>query len=401
MPIFLAIVVDTMGYGLVYPILTALFTEPNSPILPVGASHHLRDFYLGLAYLLFPLCMLFGASFFGDLSDVYGRKKVLIFCVIGLFFSFLVMGIGISYNSLTLLMIGRAFNGLMAGSQPIAQAAIADMSTKQNKAKHMSYMVFVISIGIVIGPAIAGVFSDKSIISFFSYSTPFIVTAILSLVAVIWIVFGFHETFKRDRTKKISIFRPVLIFVEAFAHKSIRLLSFIFLLFQIGMGVYFSMSLVFLRMEFGYDSFKLGMFTAYLGVWFAAGLLLFMPILIRKLSLQAIATLGIFITGLAFLASSATRSELTFWLLAIVVAIADVIAYSTMMTIFSNQVDEKSQGWVMGIFGATVAIAWAIAGLMTNLVPELGASGLIAVGRILYILSTALMVIFSVVHKSK
>ena len=195
LPCLLPIIIDSLGFGLVYPILTAIFASPNSTALVESTSVGLNNFYLGLAYMLFPFCMLFGASFFGDLSDILGRKKVITVCMIGMLLSFLLMALGIWIMSLALLLIGRALTGLMAGSQPIAQAAIADLSTPQTKAFNMSIMTFTVSIGIVIGPLIGGFFSDSNLVSGFGFWTPFVLAALLAAIATIWILLGFEETY--------------------------------------------------------------------------------------------------------------------------------------------------------------------------------------------------------------
>jgi DHA1 family tetracycline resistance protein-like MFS transporter len=73
-PCLFAIIVDYMGLGLVYPIVAEMFTEVPDSVFPNVQSATSRDFYMGLAYVLYPLFMFFGASFLGDLSDNFGRK---------------------------------------------------------------------------------------------------------------------------------------------------------------------------------------------------------------------------------------------------------------------------------------------------------------------------------------
>ena len=70
---------------------------------------------------------------------------------------------------------------------------------------------------------------------------------------------------------------------------------------------------------------------------------------------------------------------------------ADIVAYTMIMTIFSNAADRNSQGWIMGIFGSIVAISFAIAGLSTNLLGLMGTHGLIALGGVLQIISSFLL----------
>jgi hypothetical protein len=70
---------------------------------------------------------------------------------------------------------------------------------------------------------------------------------------------------------------------------------------------------------------------------------------------------------------------------------ADMVAYTTLLTVFSNSADEQSQGWVMGIARSAMALAWAATGLMTNLVPALGFGVIFVIGAMCVLMSAWLM----------
>ncbi|MCP5489522.1 MAG: MFS transporter [Chlamydiales bacterium] len=390
-PCLLPIIIDSLGFGLVYPILTAIFNSPTGSQLVGSTSEHLHAFYLGLAYMLFPFCMLFGASFFGDLSDNLGRKKVIGLCMIGMVLSFLIMALGISILSLSLFLIGRGLTGLMAGSQPIAQAAIADLSTPKTKAFNMSIMTFTLSVGIVIGPLIGGFFSDPNLVKGFGFWTPFVAAALLSLIAFFWIFFGFKETFKVKEKKKLQLLRPLLIFKEGFEKKTVRYLILLFACNQVGFGIFFQTILIQINQDFHYSRFLLGIFNGWIGLGFAIGLLFLIPYTLKRWKVETVGVLTLTGTGLFELLSGANYNAPFTWALALVVAMADIVAYTMIMTIFSNAADKNSQGWIMGIFGAVVAISFALAGFSTNLLELTGTHGLIALGGGLQLISAFLL----------
>ena len=287
-PCLLPIIIDSLGFGLAYPVLTAIFNSPAATELVGSTSDSITNFYLGLAYMLFPFCMLFGASFFGDLSDLWGRKKVIILCMVGMFIGFLLMAFGISILSLSILLIGRGLTGLMAGSQPIAQAAIADLSTPETKAFNMSIMTFTIAVGIVIGPLMGGFFSDPSIAQGFGFWTPFVAAAILAIVAFLWILFGFKETFEIHIKKKMHPLRPILIFKEGLTKKSVRYLIFLFACNQVGFGVFFQTILIQIKQDFQYSRLLLGVFNGWIGFGFAIGLILIIPYALKKWKVEIV-----------------------------------------------------------------------------------------------------------------
>src|SRR5580658_5552191 len=82
-PLFLVLVIDTMGAGIIFPILSPLFMTPSESILPLATSENMRQFWYGATLTSWALLMFIGAPFLGDLSDRIGRKKVLVLCLVG------------------------------------------------------------------------------------------------------------------------------------------------------------------------------------------------------------------------------------------------------------------------------------------------------------------------------
>ena len=394
-PCLFAIIIDAMGFGLVYPIMTAMFTATNSPVLPLDASLQLRHFYLGIGFMLYPLCMFFGSSFMSDLSDNYGRKKILSICMVGIAISFTLMGLGVVYSSLVLLFIGRALSGFMAGSQPVAQASIGDISTEETKAKNMAIISFSYCAGVMLGPLLGGLSSDNEIFHGFNFSTPFFIAAALSFIAVVWLVLSFQNTYTAQEKKTITLIRPITIFIEAFFHPMIRLLAVTFLLMQIGFSLYFQFIVVYMQSVFHYVTWQLGAINSMLGIGFGMGLLIGMPFITRIWKTKRIAIVAGLLTGIMQIIAAIIAIAWIQWPFAIAIALFDIMAFTAMLTLFSDAVDTKQQGWAMGIANAMMALSWAITGFAANLIPLLGTSGLIILGGVILIIA------FFMLYKTK
>ena len=123
----------------------------HNGILQANASIVMRDLFYSLTLGLFGLGMFVGAPILGDLSDQLGRKKVLLICLLGTSAAFAVSALGISLHNVWILMAGRLFGGLMAGSMPIAQAAIIDISSNEDKIKNISLITFALCFGFALG----------------------------------------------------------------------------------------------------------------------------------------------------------------------------------------------------------------------------------------------------------
>ena len=390
-PCLLAIAIDAMGFGLVYPMMSAIFSDARAGILPSGIDAHMRNFYLGLGYAAYPLFMFFGSSLMGELSDAFGRKRILLVCVLGLSASYFTMAFGVMASSLWLLLAGRGLSGLMAGCQGIAQAAITDVSTPQNKAHNMSIMSVAFSAGIVVGPVLGGVTSDRHIAAFFGYGTPFLIVGALSLLCAVWTWTSYRDAGLRPKRSKISPLLALRVIREAAGHKAIGFLSLVFLLMQMGYGLYLQTVMLVLQKDFGYGSLQLGLFSATIGIFFVFGLLVVVRWMLRRWRVVDIARTGLLVAGICQILSALFPHEAALWCLAALVGCFDMVAYTTMFTAFSDAADEGRQGWALGVTGSVMAVAWVITGFLNNLLPLVGETGLLLLGGLGFVLSFVLM----------
>ncbi|MGH8782867.1 MFS transporter [Paraburkholderia sp.] len=393
-PCLLAIAIDAMGFGLVYPIMAAIFSDPHSGIISSSTNPHLRNFLLGLGYGVYPFCMFFGSSLMGELSDGYGRRKIMLLCVFGLALSYLLMALGALLPSIALLLVGRGLSGLMAGCQGIAQAAITDVSTPETKAYNMSIMSIAFSAGVIVGPVLGGVTSDRTIAPFFNYGTPFLLVAALSVFCGLWTFWFYRDVVVPKGGTRIDLLLPLRIIYEAARHHRVAFLSVVFFLMQVGYGLYLQTIMLVLQTRFQYTSSQLGMFSGLIGICFVFGLMVIVRLMLKVWSVVDIAKAGLLIAGIGQILSALLPNEIALWVLGMVVGCFDMIAYTTMYTAYSDAVAEERQGWALGVAGSVMAIAWVVTGFLTNLLPVLGELGLLMVGGLSFILSFLIMVAY-------
>ncbi|WGS45042.1 MFS transporter [Burkholderia sp. JSH-S8] len=393
-PCLLAIAIDAMGFGLVYPIMAAIFSDPQSGIIGPDTSPHLRNFYLGLGYGVYPFCMFFGSSLMGELSDGYGRRKIMLLCVFGLALSYFLMALGALLPSIALLLVGRGLSGLMAGCQGIAQAAITDMSTPETKAYNMSIMSIAFSAGVIVGPVLGGVTSDRTIAPFFNYGTPFLLVAALSIVCGLWTFWFYRDAIAPTGNTRVDLLMPLRIIYEAGTHRRVAFLSIVFFLMQVGYGLYLQTIMLVLQTKFQYTSSQLGLFSGLIGICFVFGLMVIVRLMLKVWGVVDIAKTGLLIAGIGQVLSALFPSEGMLWALGMVVGCFDMVAYTTMYTAYSDAVTEDRQGWALGVAGSVMAIAWVVTGFLTNLLPVLGELGLLMVGGLSFILSFVMMLAY-------
>lgn len=179
LPIFVVVVVDLIGFGLYIP------------LLPFFAEHfNAAPWLVGLAMATYSMTQFISAPFWGQASDRYGRKPVLAIGMAGAVISYLWLGFA---DSLTELFLARAFNGLMAGNIAAAFAYVADVTTRETRAKGMGIVGAAFGLGFICGPAIGGILAGSDPANA-DYFTPAVAAASLSGIALLLTLFWLPES---------------------------------------------------------------------------------------------------------------------------------------------------------------------------------------------------------------
>jgi DHA1 family tetracycline resistance protein-like MFS transporter len=399
LPLFMVILLDVMGVVLILPVLTPLILQVDGGILASDTSLLLRDILYGFALAVFPLFMFISTPILGDLSDKFGRKKILLLCLLGSAVSYLVSAFGVIFNSLFVLIAGRAIAGLAAGTQPIASAAIIDVSNVHTKTRNLSWVVLVSSVGIIIGPLLGGITSEKNLTSWFGYDTPFFLAAILAMLNALYLYFSFKEVpvIKSDVPVKIS--KGFILFLSAFTEQKFRLLSFTYFSFILAWSLYFQAISWFFMQNYQYSSGKIGLFIGFIGVVFVFATTFVARAAVKifddeiKTFLFFVAIMAVANIGCAF-----TASEVSQWLWVILNATSDVICYTVSLSLFSNLADKDSQGWIMGVAGSLAAITWTVGGVIAGPLGYVDVRLPLLVAGVLCIISFVLMLLYRRSH---
>jgi Arabinose efflux permease len=89
---------------------------------------------------------------------------------------------------LLFFLAGRLLSGLMAGTGPIAQAAMMDRSSEAERGRNMSNVVLVNCVGLVTGPAVGGGLAH------WDFRAPLGFAFVLCVLAFLWIRQAFHRS---------------------------------------------------------------------------------------------------------------------------------------------------------------------------------------------------------------
>jgi DHA1 family tetracycline resistance protein-like MFS transporter len=227
---------DSLGFGLVFPILSPLLMNLEEGILPPETSLAMRGLLFGLLISTFCLAQFFSGPILGALSDRRGRKKILTITVVAAFASYLLSATGLGMQSLFFLFIGRALAGVAAGNFAIVQSMIVDSSEKEDKAKNFGLIGMAWGAGFIIGPYFGGQLSDGAL--GFSRMTPFLAAAGLCLLNLWMIVFKLKETLAKPQNTPLHIFAAIVNLKRAFQIPTLRTLFLVMFIFSFGWGFF-------------------------------------------------------------------------------------------------------------------------------------------------------------------
>ncbi len=168
--IFLVVVIDLIGFGMIIP------------LLPFYAEHfEASPAVVGLLMATYSFTQLLAAPFWGRLSDRIGRRPVLLISMTGAALAYVWLGFA---ESLFVLFAVRAAGGAMAGNISAAFAYMADITTPANRAKGMGLIGAAFGLGFIAGPAIGGILAGADPVHA-DFQTPAFAAAGLSFLALV------------------------------------------------------------------------------------------------------------------------------------------------------------------------------------------------------------------------
>ena len=358
--------VDLIGQGLVFPIVNALIMEPGADFLPESTSLGTREFYYGLVIGTFFLAWFLGVVYIARLSDSIGRRNALLICLGGALVGYALTIAALYLDSLWLLILGRAITGFTAGNQPIAQAAVIDGSRDPiERDRNMGYLVTGISLGLVGGPIIGGLLSDKQLLGdIASLNLPFYAAFAMTAAAMLLVLVYFRDL-KIERAR--FVFRPRDI-VDGFLRIAkfptvMRIMPVYALLMLTNLTIYVFID-NYLTAAFGYGEIGGSAAMVTIGAAIAiAGTFLVKPTQQHFGKQQIVGATLIVMALCAIAAVLAPVAWLVFPPLFIFYLFFGV-AYPTLLGIFSGGVEPKEQGWVMGVTTAVFCLEGGIMSLI-------------------------------------
>ncbi len=188
--ILLTLFIDILGIGIVIPVLPQLVKQF------VGGDTAMAGRYVGVIGASYALMQFLFAPILGALSDRFGRRPIILASLFGLGVDFLVQGLA---PNIGWLFFGRLFAGVMGASITTANAYIADISTRETRARNFGLVGMMFGLGFIIGPALGGLLGQWSL------RLPFFVSAGLALSNWLYGYFILPESLPPEKRSSFTI----------------------------------------------------------------------------------------------------------------------------------------------------------------------------------------------------
>ena len=355
--IFITVFIDLVGFGIVIPAL---------PFYVESETFRATPFEIGILFASYSLMQFIFSPILGNLSDKVGRRPILFFSIIGSAIGYLFIGFAFA---LWMVFVGRIIAGITGGNISTAQAYVADVTTKENRAKGMGLFGAAFGLGFIFGPAIGGILSR------FGIGVPFLFAGALSFINAGLLYFILPESVKKNsfappkprKNRLVEIFESLkdahfgtLTAIYFFLVTSFSIMTYAFVLYTIE--------------RFGYTAEQNGYIFAFIGILaviFQGGLF---GKLVRNFGESPLMIAGSLLMALSFFCIPYIGPETggLFGLLIVTafLAIGNSMASPSVTSLVSKIANEGEQGKSLGVMqsGASLAraIGPAIGGVLLN-----------------------------------
>jgi len=376
--VFTTVLMDMLGFGILIPVFPLLIS-PGSPFRVTPESWSFSEGLVMLGWLqgVYPLCMFLAAPILGQLSDRHGRRPVLAVSIFGTAMGYFLFAVGILTSNIPLLFLSRALDGMTGGNLAVANAAIGDISTNENRAKNFGVLGAAFGLGFVIGPYLGGKLSSPGVSfyglfdtpSWFGATTPFWFAGGLALVNCALILTSLPETLvNRVTTGKVALTQALHNVRTGFTSDRLRTILVAAFLFNGGFTFFTTFFGVYLANNFGFGSSETGDYFAYVGICIA----LAQAVLVRRVAPHLadwkVLRFSMFGTAAVMAVFFFAPSGNNLWVLLPVpfFAACNGLTMANMQSLVSRSAEFGRQGEAMGISSSVGSLAQVPASVLVG-----------------------------------
>jgi len=342
--VLLSVFIDSLGFGIIIPSLPSVIMQLTGEPLATAAD------WGGYLMAVYALLQFFMAPVFGNLSDRFGRRPLLLGSLFAFGVDFLVTGLA---TSMLWLFVGRAFAGVFGASFSAAGAYIGDISDDTNRAKNFGFIGAAWGCGFTLGPVIGGFVAEH-----IDPRAPFFVAAGLAFANVAFGLFALPESLPVDRRRAFEWKRanPFGAFKSLTHLPMVAGLLFAMFLYQIAHDSLPAVWMFYTQQKFGWSPAQMGLSLTFVGIMTVIVMGGLTGVVVPRLGERRSILLGFGLMTVGFLGYAFASQG---WMVYPALAIGSLggIANPAVQSVMSKQAGPTAQGELQGANASIASVA--------------------------------------------
>lgn len=350
--ILVTLFLDSMGFGLIIPIVPDLLIELT------GLTNNENAIYGGALMAVYAVMQLVCGPIVGGLSDRYGRRPILLAALFGFAIDYVFTALA---NSIWWLFLGRMIAGIMGASFTTGGAYISDISTPETRAQNFGMIGAAFGLGFIAGPALGGLLGQMGT------RAPFYAAAGLALINWLYAFFVLPESLKPENRRPFDWSRanPIGTFRSLFKYKVVAGLFAALALVVVSAHAVQSNWNFFTKEQLHWTSKEIGISLTIVGVLFAVVQGGLIRVIIPKLGQTRSVYIGLAVYALGLVLYAFAVNT---WMMYAITAVYVMggIASPAIQGIMAGMVPPNAQGELQGGFTSLMSAASIVGPLLMN-----------------------------------
>ncbi len=341
--VLITMLLDSIGFGVIMPILPDLIEEVGHTDLSNAARIG------GFLMFVFGFMQFVFGPLIGNLSDAFGRRPILMFSLAGLVIDFVIMALA---PNLAWLVFGRILGGITSATYATANSVIADISDEEEKGPNFGLMGAAFGIGMVLGPLLG------ASLSIFGTRAPFWGAAVISGANLVFGYFVFRESLPKVSRRKFDWRRanPIGSFIQLQNNPALWGFAAIFFFYNLAFSAFPTIWNFFTISRFDFAPWQIGVTFSMFGVFMALSQGVLMRPANGILGARKIVFIGLFIDVIVFFCLAFFQDWRWLFLILPVSAIA-TMTVPALQDLVTRIVSKKEQGELQGILAAITSLS--------------------------------------------
>ncbi|HSW75217.1 MAG TPA: MFS transporter [Candidatus Saccharimonadales bacterium] len=396
--VMFTVFLDAIGIGVLVPLFPQLFYKV---FLPAGYSIHSGYIALGWLTGMYALMQFISTPILGQLSDRFGRKRVLGLSLLTTALGYALLALGIMAKNIPLLFAARAIAGIGGGNVSVARAIVADVSSAEHRTRNFGLIGAGFGMGFVFGPFFGARFSvphasflSMHTPSWFTTATPLWITAGIGLINIALLIARLPETNKYRNSTRIVWSKSLSNIRKAATSRSLRTVLTTELAFWGGFTFFTSFLALQLVSRLHYSTVGIGNLFAYIGICIAVAQGALVPVLAKRFKNYQVVRSGMIAMGGSLLLQLLVHNTAELLIVGALIAFCYSVLMTNVSALVSSSAGPEIQGEVLGIEASVQAIGESVPAIIAGYIATIGINTPNLIGALIILFGGLLFTVF-------